>query len=24
MYDRYENAWRQYGVYENGGKLNLK
>jgi hypothetical protein len=24
MYDRYEHAWRQYGVYENGGKLNLK
>lgn len=23
MYKRYENAWREYGVYENGGKINL-
>lgn len=23
MYDRYTNAFKQYGVYEDGGKLNL-
>lgn len=23
MYDRYENAWREYGVYKTGGKLDL-
>lgn len=23
MYDRYEKAWRQYGVYKTGGKLDF-
>lgn len=22
MYDRYENAWKEYGVYHDGGKIN--
>lgn len=23
MYDRYEKAWKQYGIYKKGGKLDL-